>query len=171
MGVALVIKPVSHRWFSLFAFGAAQIVMDIEPLLGMLLGWGQLHGWTHTLIGALCLAPVAAVLTTTLYPWLARWWNGHMRIHRQQWLCMHLPLATKAVWAGALTGTFSHVLLDAFMHTDMQPLAPFSAVNPVLWWVQHDHVYTGCAIAGAIGGLVWFMQLWRQRQKNPASQP
>ena len=166
MGAALVIKPAARRHFSLFAVGTAQIVMDIEPLLGMLLGWGRLHGWTHTVLGALLLAPVAVGVTWLLYPPIARWWNGHMQIHRWQWLCMPLPLVARAVWVGALVGTLSHVLLDALIHHDLTPLAPLSATNPVLGWVQHDNVYQGCAIAGAIGAVVWAWQLWSGRKRG-----
>ena len=165
MGAALVIKPAARRHFSLFAFGVAQIVMDIEPLLGMVLGWGRLHGWTHTVVGALLLAPVAAWLTGLVYPWVARWWNGHMHIHRLQWLGMP-PLRRSALWAGALVGTLSHVLLDAWIHADLQPWAPFSAANPWLGWIAHDNVYLGCAVAGAVGGLVWLVQLWRGRARG-----
>ena len=165
MGAALVLKPAAKRCFSLFAFGVAQIVMDIEPLLGMQLGWARLHGWTHTLLGALLLAPLAVLITHGLYQPIARWWNGHMQVHRLQWLAMPLPLAVKAVWAGALVGTLSLVLLDALMHADLTPFAPFSDANPVLGWVAMGHVYQGCALAGALGAVVWLLQLWRGRQK------
>ena len=165
MGAALVLKPAARRCFSLFAFGVAQVVMDIEPLIGMLRGWGDLHGWTHTVLGALLLAPMAVLLTVYVYPWIAAWWNRHMQAHQAPWLGMPLPLRRSAVWAGALVGTLSHVVLDALMHADMRPLAPFSNANPLLWLVDHDDVYRYCALAGALGAAVWLAQLWRQRDK------
>lgn len=168
MGAALVLKPAARRHFSLFAFGVAQIVMDMEPLLGMQLGWERLHGWTHTILGALLLAPLAVLLTRLLYPPIARWWNRHMQAHRLQWLGMPLPLVSKAVWLGAVIGTLSHVLLDALMHTDLTPFAPFSSANPVLGWVSMDHVYQGCALVGAVGAVVWLLQLWLGRKKTGA---
>ena len=161
MGAALVIKPVARRCFSVFAFGAAQIVMDIEPLIGMLRGAGDLHGWTHTVLGALLLAPVAVLLTFVLYPIIAAWWSRHMQVHQWTWLGMPLPLRRSAVWISAYVGTLSHVALDALMHADMRPLAPFSSANPLLWLVEHDSVYRYLAIVGAVGGAVWLWQLWR----------
>ena len=44
MGPALLGKAALDRRFSLIAFGMAQILMDIEPLLGLLLHWPRLHG-------------------------------------------------------------------------------------------------------------------------------
>ena len=39
MGAALIVKPVSGSRFSVLTFALAQIAMDIEPGVGMLLGW------------------------------------------------------------------------------------------------------------------------------------
>ena len=87
-----------------------------------------------------------------------------MQVHQWTWLGMPLPLRRSAVWAGAYVGTLSHVALDALMHADMRPLAPFSSANPLLWLVENDNVYRYLAIVGAIGGAVWLWQLWRARR-------
>ena len=51
MGAALVIKPAARRCFSVFAFGAAQIVMDLEPLIGMLRGAEQSQAFSQASSG------------------------------------------------------------------------------------------------------------------------
>lgn len=40
--------------------------------------------------------------------------------------------------------------LDALIHADMRPLAPVSEWNPLLFRVEHDHVYLACVVLGAI---------------------
>jgi hypothetical protein len=44
----MALKILAGRRFSLISFGVAQVVMDIEPLIGILRGSGVLHGPTHT---------------------------------------------------------------------------------------------------------------------------
>ena len=46
MGPALLLKAGADRRFSLFAFGCAQVLMDIEPLLGLFRHAPVLHGRT-----------------------------------------------------------------------------------------------------------------------------
>ncbi len=61
MGPALLLKAGVERRFSLFAFGCAQILMDIEPLLGLIRHAPILHGRTHTLAWALPIGLGAAL--------------------------------------------------------------------------------------------------------------
>ncbi|MGR9013877.1 MAG: DUF4184 family protein [Gammaproteobacteria bacterium] len=63
MGAALIVKPAAQRHFSVIAFGVAQIAMDIEPLIGMLKNSENLHGHTHTFIGALVIGLLVALVT------------------------------------------------------------------------------------------------------------
>jgi hypothetical protein len=62
MGPGILIKAALQGGFSLMVFGWAQIVMDVQPLWVMLTGDGQLHGFSHTLIGASLLV-VFSLLT------------------------------------------------------------------------------------------------------------
>lgn len=63
MGAALIVKPGLNRTFSVITFGLAQVAMDIEPGVGMLTGADVLHGPTHTILGALVIAYLAACRT------------------------------------------------------------------------------------------------------------
>ncbi len=53
LGPGALFKAVGGRHFSFMVFGGTQVLMDIEPLLGLIRGWPVLHGYTHTLAGAL----------------------------------------------------------------------------------------------------------------------
>lgn len=51
MGLGLAAKAVAPRLVFLQVFGLAQVAMDVEPAMAM--GKAALHGWTHTVWGAL----------------------------------------------------------------------------------------------------------------------
>lgn len=52
MGPGLAVKAVMQRKFSLLVFGWSQVAIDLQPLLAMTTGRVELHGFSHTLVGA-----------------------------------------------------------------------------------------------------------------------
>ena len=56
---------------------------------------------------------------------------------------------------GAFLGTFSHVFLDALMHSDMRPWAPFGDANGLLGLVPIGSLHLACVVLGAIGALLY----------------
>lgn len=168
MGLALVIKPLARRHFSVLTFGIAQVSMDLEPLLGMLKDSHPLHGWSHTLLGALAIgAAVGATAPFVLRPTMT--FLCRKASHNGlDWLLDRRMPSRVAVWTGALFGTFSHVLLDGLIHHDMQPLAPFGSASPWLGLVEHDNLYSICATAGAAGAAAWVLLRWMQHRRANA---
>ncbi|MCJ8170759.1 hypothetical protein [Atopomonas sediminilitoris] len=77
-------------------------MIDLQPLLVLLTGEGNLHGFSHTLLGASLLAVVAA-LSGRYVASLGLWALGHGQT---------LPLSSRVNFISAFIGTFSHVLLD-----------------------------------------------------------
>ena len=55
MGPGVMVKAVLRRRFSLMVFGWSQIIIDLQPLVVLLTGKRKLHGFTHTLTGALLI--------------------------------------------------------------------------------------------------------------------
>lgn len=157
MGVALAVKPAARGHFSVLAFGVAQVAMDIEPLVGMLRDSDVLHGWSHTVAGALVIGVLVALLAEPLLAWMASFFHRKLAENRLGWILDAEPPRRQAVWWGALVGTFSHVLLDALIHRDMAPFAPLAQANPLLGWVQHDMVYLACAVLGVVGAVAWLV--------------
>ncbi len=107
-GAALPAELLLRGRFSTVAFVLANGVMDIQPVLA--LGFGvpvEVHGWTHSLLGACVLALVLTALV----------WSLPRR---------------RAYAAGVWLGTLSHVGLDSLMHPDLSPLWPWRTGNPVL---------------------------------------
>ena len=62
LGPGLAFKAMGGRHFSFMVFGGAQVLMDLEPLIGILRDRDVLHGVTHTWLGALVIGSVAAVI-------------------------------------------------------------------------------------------------------------
>lgn len=141
MGPGLLLKACLPTSFSLMVFGWAQIVMDLQPLVAMLTGRGELHGFSHAWIGASLLALVAAVSGKYL---------GELGLYLIG-LRSQLPIRWRAAWVGAVIGTASHVLLDSLVHADIQPLAPFSTTNRLFGLLSWEATEWFCLACGALG--------------------
>lgn len=133
-------------------FGGSQILMDIEPLIGILQNKAILHGYTHTLLGALVIGTIAGIVGKPISSYVLR-----------LLAITHPPFMWAASFAGAYIGTFSHVLLDAIMHFDMSPWWPIAPGNQLLTFISIDQLHITCLIAGIVGGIVLAVQLRTRR--------
>ena len=141
LGPGALFKAIGGRHFSFMVFGGAQVMMDVEPLVGILRGSVVLHGYTHTLGGAFAIGTLAGLIGRPISAFVLQ----RLRIP-------HYPFTWAASFAGAYLGTFSHVLLDALMHPDMHPWWPFAPGNPLLGAVDTGWLHIGCALAAVVGG-------------------
>lgn len=143
LGPGALFKALGWQHFSFMVFGGSQVLMDIEPLIGILQGKAVLHGYTHTLLGALIIGAIAGIIGKPISAFVLRLLS-----------IPHHPFTWTASFAGAFVGTFSHLGLDALMHADMNPWWPFVAGNPLLGSVSLGWLHLGCLAAGMIGGIV-----------------
>lgn len=157
MGPAMVVKGVAGRHFSLIAFGIAQVVIDIEPAVGMLRGAQVLHGWTHTYLGAIVIGLAVLLVSRPLGHAILRWWNAHLD-PSLAWLGTRQPITRVAAASGAFLGTFSHVALDSLMHADLRPFAPWADSNGLLYAVSFGELHVGCVVAGLAGLALWALR-------------
>ncbi|NOQ16525.1 MAG: hypothetical protein GQ581_05660, partial [Methyloprofundus sp.] len=150
MGPGVLIKALLQSSFSLMIFGWAQIIMDIQPLIVLLTGEGHLHGFSHTYIGASLLAVVAAL-------------TGK---HLSEFGLVILGVAKKdnpikIVWwvvvSSAFIGTFSHVVLDSIMHTDIEPFYPLSLPNKLLGIITIEQLHKLCLYSGLAGACLYYL--------------
>lgn len=155
LGPGLVFKAIGGRRFSFMVFGGAQVLMDIEPLVGILRGWPVLHGYTHTLLGALVIGTVAGIVGRPISEFALR----RLRI-------AHPPFTWGASFAGAYVGTFSHVALDAVMHADMTPFWPLLAGNAWLGAVSIETLHLACYVLAGLGLLLVGGQALLRRPKD-----
>lgn len=150
LGPGALFKAIGGRHFSFMVFGGSQVMMDIEPLVGIIRGSVVLHGYTHTLGGALAIGALAGLIGRPISAFVLRLLN-----------IPHYDLSWRAAFLGAFAGTFSHVLLDAFMHPDMAPWWPLAQGNALLAAIDTDLLHLGCAACAVVAGL---FLAWRGRR-------
>jgi len=147
LGPGAVFKAIGMERFSFMVFGGAQVLMDIEPGVRMLLGSYPLHGPTHSLAGAFVIGVLATLVGKPISELVLRWL--HLRNAVVTWT---------ASATGAFVGVFSHVVLDSMVHADMSPWAPLAQSNPVLGLVSAASLHTICLLAGVLGALIVFVR-------------
>jgi hypothetical protein len=143
LGPGAAFKAIGGSRFSFMIFGGSQVLMDIEPLMRILRGDAVLHGPSHTVLGVVGIALVAALVGRPISQPVLK--AAHIRQPTISW-----PVA----FASAFLGAYSHVGLDAVMHADMNALWPFAAGNSLLGVISLDALHGGCVIAGALGAAV-----------------
>lgn len=125
-------------------FGWSQIVIDLQPLVVLLTGRGELHGFSHTLPGATLIALFCA--------WSGKYLGATgLRILRAS---EYLPIRWPVAFASAFIGTYSHVFIDSIMHPDVQPFAPFSPASPLHGLLSIDMLNMLCVASAVVGGVV-----------------
>ncbi len=150
MGPALLLKSAARRHFSLLVFGVSQVSIDLEPLVRIVRGDHVLHGFTHTLAGALVVGAGAAVVARPAANWFL---TLVRREHSEAWAAALLDgdISWAVAFASAWIGTGSHLLLDGIMHADMHPFAPLTGTNPLLGLVGLGPLHVFCIVSGAVG--------------------
>ena len=160
LGPGAAFKAVGGKHFSFMVFGGAQVLMDIEPLIGIVQGWPILHGMTHTILGALVIGLVAGAIGKPISEFGLRL----LRIR-------HHPITWPVSFLSGLLGTYSHIGLDAVMHRDMEPFWPLAAGNPLLGLMSVEGLHVLCLAAGllgllAIGGRALLSQFQRSATRR-----
>lgn len=124
----------ARRHISLKAFVVVNVLIDLEPALVMFFGMDRLgyalHQGVHT-FGGVTLMAVATLLA---------------------------GLACRGKWRhwlyGAFLGAYSHILLDALVHRDVEPFAPILSGN-LLFLDIHAEISIFCAII-----LTYYLAKW-----------
>lgn len=146
MGPGLAIKAVMQRKFSLLVFGWSQVVIDLQPLVAMTTGRVELHGISHTLLGATLIGLLCGLSGKPLGEW-------GLRLLREP---RHLPLRWQVALGSAFIGTYSHVLIDSVMHADVLPFYPFSLASPLHAILSINALHLLCLATALAGGVAWY---------------
>ena len=107
-------KQALGEKISMKSFIAANIAIDIQPVLSVFLDSTtdfrlELHGLSHTLLGATSIALFLGAIMTA---WLKN--TGQ---------------TLRPYWVGLFYGVWSHLLLDATVHSDVLPFWPLYDKN------------------------------------------
>lgn len=161
-GPGLLIKGMIPAHFSLSMYALANVAMDLEPLYHLLREDTQLHGATHTLLGAGLIGVATALAGRSI---IRRGWQLYERWSANAG--KPFRISDTQAWLGVLLGTFSHVLMDALMHADMRPFLPLTDANPWLHVSWTEDVYLGCVLAGMVGMLLILVRAAFQPEHSP----
>lgn len=63
-------------------------------------------------------------------------------------------LTIRPVIIGAAIDSYSHIVLDSLMHSDIRPFSPLSEANPLLGAVSLSALHWSCLVAAAVGLIV-----------------
>ena len=143
-GIGLLGKGAAPRRISLLAFVASQIVIDCESAYYLFVAreW-PVHRGFHTLAIAVPLGAAVGLAVSVASRVLGSG-NGAYPSETRMAPCL----------AGGLLGGLTHPLLDAVMHSDVQPFLPLSAGNPLLGIVSLTSLHMGCLGAAVLGSLL-----------------
>lgn len=141
-GPGAVIHAIAPKQVSFLAFCTANVMIDIEPLYFMIMHHDRLHQFFHTFIGAALVALATLLLFLGSSAFARRFWLPNLFAWQL--------LQPQQVAIGAIIGTYSHIVLDSIMHTDITPLAPFSDMNPLLRVVSLSTLHWICVGAGVV---------------------
>lgn len=128
-------------------YGWSQILIDVQPLVVLLVGKGELHGFSHTYIGATVIAIVSALTGKYL---------GEIGLRIID-MPNYNPINWRVAFVSAFIGTYSHVFIDSIMHVDIEPFAPFTSVSPLLGIVSIQTLHLLCIASGVIGGIGFYL--------------
>ncbi|KQV54026.1 MULTISPECIES: DUF4184 family protein [unclassified Duganella] len=152
-GPGAAIHAIAPKRISFIAFCAANVLIDIEPFYYMRTGQFPLHRFFHTYIGATLIIFLAIALFIAV-----RAGANRLRLPN---LFGWRDLSTASVATGAAFGSYTHVVFDSIMHSDIRPFAPLSDSNPLLRAIPLDTLHWSCVLAGAIGIAILLMRKLR----------
>lgn len=159
MGPGILLKALLQGSFSLMVFGWAQIVMDVQPLFVLLTGEGRLHGFSHTYVGATLLAIFSALSGKYLSEF-------GLRVLGISEKTNPVKITWWIAFTSAFIGTYSHVILDAIMHGDVEPYYPVSYVNNFLGLVTVNQLHQLCFISAGVGAVLYYLLQYVLRKHN-----
>jgi membrane-bound metal-dependent hydrolase YbcI (DUF457 family) len=150
VGPALLISLILYPYLDIPTFVIANIIVDVEPLLVLLLDLPQpLHGPFHSLtVGASAAVVLAAIM------------HGIRRFTKPIQVSRRLPQdpGFLDLLKTSLLGVWFHVLLDAFMYPELRLLYPLEW-NPLLNLVPHSLIINFCTASFPVALLVYLVRI------------
>ena len=151
LGTALFLGEIFEKRINMAAIMLGSIIVDIRATYCFFTGCQPLHGPLHTYLGATLLALLVVI---------GIYGGRHILEKITLRLRMKQDYSLYSIIAGALIGTWSHVLLDSFLYTDIIPLWPLE-LNPFYGILSFSLVYSVCIGCFVLGSFIFFYKLYR----------
>lgn len=157
IGPGILLKALFQGFFSLVIFGWAQVLMDLQPLFAMITGTGNLHGFSHTYLGATLIALISAYTGKWVYELVMKFIKKDFTEYQKKLFDVPKVLTTGVCIFSAFLGTYSHVVLDSIMHGDMEPFYPVNPDNNLHLLLSIESLYKLCIYTGLTGTIIFFI--------------
>ena len=147
------------KWVDFPTLLIASVIMDIESIMVIVFNLPYpLHGVLHSFFGAF----LAAFLLILVMKFLREYFSQVLIVFK-----VKQDITLRSISIGAFLGTFSHVLLDAPLYEEMNPLFPLAG-NP--FWIESSfaslYISLFCAYCFLGALLIYFIKLTIQISKN-----
>lgn len=152
-GPGAAIKAVAPKHFSFTVFCFAQVATDCETAYYMYQAELPFHRFCHTLTGATLVGLGSVMVGRPLCQWALRIWSAWRSAPFRQYFPSSSAIPLGSAISGAFIGTYSHLLLDGIMHSDIMPLLPFTPANPFYQMVSPFVLHAGCILLGLLGAV------------------
>ena len=157
-GPGALLKAAFPRHVSLLAFGTTQVAIDLESWHYLTGGEWPVHREWHSIGLATTVGLAVGTLTWglgRLAP-IAQRALPRTAAHGVRAPAIDGELTATGALIGGLLGGATHTLLDALMHRDLVPFAPWLSGNPLLGRVDLLLLHLLCLVAGVVGAL-WLL--------------
>jgi membrane-bound metal-dependent hydrolase YbcI (DUF457 family) len=156
LGPAFLLGELFEKKVNLFSILIGSIIIDVRATYCLFAGCRPLHGPLHTFLAATIVGLLIAWLIFSQRKWLQKITNK-LRIEQSYSL--------NSIILGSIIGTWSHVLLDAPLYTDISPFWPISD-NPLLWTIGPLTIYMFCALSFIPAISIFIYRCWKRNTKN-----
>src|SRR4051812_5861563 len=129
-GPGAAIKALIPKHFSFTVFCFAQVATDCETAYYIIRAELPFHRFFHTISGATLVGLGSVLVGRPFCQWALRIWSAWRDAPFQRYFPSSPAIPLGSAISGAFIGTYSHLLLDGIMHTDIAPFLPFSPANP-----------------------------------------
>ncbi|MCA9408381.1 MAG: DUF4184 family protein, partial [Candidatus Omnitrophica bacterium] len=150
LGPGFLVKETISKFFSFRIFLLTQFIIDFEALYFILLNQFPLHRIMHTFLGSSFVAVFCVILGRPICVAITKRWNS-MFDRIESFRVKEIEITRTSAVVAALFGCYTHVLLDAIMHSDVIPFYPFMTGNPFLHIVNHETLHKFCIYTGLFG--------------------
>ena len=153
LGPGLLIGEVFEKRINMISILLASILIDVRAIFCCFFieCTGRFHGPLHTIIGATVIALLIAIMVWSLKIQLKKF-TDVFKIKNSY--------SSSSIILGSFIGTWLHIILDSFMHSDIIPFWPIKS-NLLLGMISNGTNYLLCTIALIIGLIVYFYRIRR----------
>jgi membrane-bound metal-dependent hydrolase YbcI (DUF457 family) len=154
LGSSLFFAVLFSVFINIPVFLIASLIVDIEPIIILLFDLDYpLHGFFHSFIGATLLGVFLGFFWCILQK-NTSFNNLLVKLDEFDLLGNNSKLS---VYFSAILSVLIHVILDAFLYSDIRPFFP-SEENPLLNKLSYSEVYGFCVVSFLLGLFLYLLK-------------